>query len=46
VAEAEQVEQIMGMISGIIKELERQVCRHTTSAHHLGTPPRHTPHAT
>jgi hypothetical protein len=42
VAEAEQVEQIMGMISGIIKELERQVCRHTTSAHHLGTPPRHT----
>ena len=36
VAEAEQVEQIMGMITGIIKELERQVC----------TPPRHTPHDT
>jgi hypothetical protein len=33
VAEAEQVEQIMGMITGIIKELERQVCR----ARHLGT---------
>ena len=35
VAEAEQVEQIMGMITGIIKELERQV---------RSTPPRHTPH--
>tara|TARA_B100000795_G_scaffold264076_1_gene244093 strand:+ start:105 stop:824 length:720 start_codon:yes stop_codon:yes gene_type:complete len=37
VKEAEQVEQIMGMISGIIKELERQVC---------STQPRRTPHAT
>ena len=37
VAEAEQVEQIMGMITGIIKELERQV---------RSTPPRHTPHDT
>ena len=40
VAEAEQVEQIMGMITGIIKELERQVCCTPLSAHasrHLTT---------
>ena len=46
VAEAEQVEQIMGMITGIIKELERQVCctilgTRLTPPHYM--PPHHMP---